>query len=105
MKVSSIVDQNFQEVIIDEVSYMRFDTTSWVKIILDGYKWIDDEKKINKLEAAYQKFKNPPFEIEKVECEDVVKLTINNSTFKVKYECYNTMTLLEQALNGLMEEK
>jgi len=96
MKVTSVEKKEYEEVMIDGVKYRRYDSNEWEH-------FGDHIFYYKNLEAAYQKFKNPPFTIE-ID-GDILFLTIGNDEFKVKYDKHNSLEKLEQALNSLMEGK
>jgi hypothetical protein len=106
MKVISVENENCEAVRIDiGLTYQRRSDKLWYY----NYHLLDADE-IKSLEAAYQKFMNPPFKI-------YIKLghvafTIKDETYEFNLQSYKddadnyaVMETLEQALNSLMEGK
>jgi hypothetical protein len=109
MKVTSVEKKEYEEVIMSSDNgnvveeYKRLDSKFWE--LLDNAAYYKcSEYLVNKLEAAYQKFINPPFKIFKG--IDYIRLTIGDSYFDIPvFDPESAARELEQALNSLMENK
>ncbi|OGM08985.1 hypothetical protein A2Z67_06075 [Candidatus Woesebacteria bacterium RBG_13_36_22] len=98
MKVKSIEKKKYEVVTTEHAWFRRYSANTWEN--KDG-RWIPY---IEELEAAYQQFKNPPFEIT-CNPEGVSLIIKNKIIYLVSHFPIALKEDLEQALNSLMEEK
>jgi hypothetical protein len=116
--VTSVVDQPFQEVIINGYIYYRFLDNNIPKWIMKDYVELKNPvhiKDSDHLEEAYQKFMNPPFKVTVIKDgadDDVYYVTLDIKDFHFCSDYYNSLNsaeedaqLLEEKLNSLMEGK
>lgn len=110
MKVEKIEKEEFEEVWIDGNLRYRFDADSWMMCLSDG--WAKPDMR-DELEAAYQQFKNPPFEIRLIENDNnfscQLNIKIGNCNFLTeKYSKSGALVFweeLEKALNSLINKQ
>jgi hypothetical protein len=97
MKVTSVEKKEYEEVMIDGVKYRRYDSNEWEH-------FGDHIFYYKNLEAAYQKFINPPFKI--TNDPEGVTLTIKRypPIYLMSHYPVGLKEELEQALNSLMEK-
>jgi hypothetical protein len=107
MKVISVENENCEAVRIDiGLTYQRRSDKLWYY----NYHLLDADE-IKSLEAAYQKFMNPPFKViiaKYIKDEIAVRFQIGDDIFYLRASdrsLAKQSEQLEQALNSLMEGK
>jgi hypothetical protein len=108
MKVTSVRNCNLEEIVFGRDIYYRENNGNWYRF---NMKSIIDAECIKELEAAYQKFMNPPFKViiaKYIKDEIAVRFQIGDDIFYLRASdrsLAKQSEQLEQALNSLMEGK